>query len=69
LGSFAKETYNFKEPTNRSHPIPHLQGATQMRNIDATFDRYVREIMVFIGKPKGRSRMISNADLMISNVM
>ena len=20
-GSFAKETYNFKEPTNRSHPI------------------------------------------------
>ena len=20
--SFAKETYNFKEPTNRSHPIP-----------------------------------------------
>jgi len=21
-GSFAKETYNFKEPTNRSHPIP-----------------------------------------------
>ena len=22
-GSFAKETYNFKEPTNRSHPIAH----------------------------------------------
>ena len=21
-GSFAKETYNFKEPTNRSHPVP-----------------------------------------------
>jgi len=21
-GSFAKETYNFTEPTNRSHPIP-----------------------------------------------
>jgi len=21
-GSFAKETYNFKEPTSRSHPIP-----------------------------------------------
>jgi len=21
LGSFAKETYNFKEPTSRSHPI------------------------------------------------
>jgi len=20
-GSFAKETYNFKEPTNRSHPV------------------------------------------------
>ena len=23
-GSFAKETYNFKEPTNRSHPITCL---------------------------------------------
>jgi len=23
-GSFAKETYNFKEPTNRSHPISDL---------------------------------------------
>ena len=23
-GSFAKETYNFKEPTNRSHPIANL---------------------------------------------
>jgi len=22
-GSFAKETYNFKEPTNHSHPICH----------------------------------------------
>jgi len=22
-GSFAKETYDFKEPTNRSHPICH----------------------------------------------
>ena len=22
-GSFAKETYNFKEPTNGSHPIGH----------------------------------------------
>ena len=21
---FSKETYNFKEPANRSHPIPHL---------------------------------------------
>jgi len=20
----AQETYNFKEPTNRSHPIPHI---------------------------------------------
>jgi len=23
-GSFAKETYNFKEPTHRSHPIAFL---------------------------------------------
>jgi len=25
LGSLAKETYNFKQPTSRSHPIRHLQ--------------------------------------------
>ena len=24
-GSFAKETYNFKEPTNRSHPITDVR--------------------------------------------
>jgi len=24
-GSFAKETYNFKEPINRSHPIPFIE--------------------------------------------
>ena len=24
-GSVAKETYNFKEPINRSHPIPEIQ--------------------------------------------
>jgi len=26
LGSFTKETYNFKEPTNRSHPIVSSSG-------------------------------------------
>jgi len=26
LGSFAKETYNLKEPTNRSHLIVNLNG-------------------------------------------
>jgi len=25
-GSFAKETYNFKEPTNRSHPIAAIRS-------------------------------------------
>jgi len=25
IGSFPKETYNFKEPTNLSHPIPYFQ--------------------------------------------
>ena len=25
-GSFAKETYNFKEPINRSHPIPEIKS-------------------------------------------
>ena len=24
-GSFAKETYNFIDPTNRSHPILHIR--------------------------------------------
>ena len=27
-GSFAKETYHFKEPTNRSHPIAVFRAAT-----------------------------------------
>ena len=27
LGFFAKETYNFKEPTNRSHPILNSRDA------------------------------------------
>jgi len=32
-GSFAKETYIFKEPTSRSHPILcHLIGNTQKRH-------------------------------------
>jgi len=26
-GSFAKETYNFKEPTNRSRPIVHMNAS------------------------------------------
>jgi len=26
-GSFAKETYNFEEPTDRSHPIPSVRKA------------------------------------------
>jgi len=28
-GSFAKETYNFKEPTNRSHPIAEKRQNTR----------------------------------------
>ena len=31
----AKETYNFKEPTNRSHPIPLKSGASM------TYDSFV----------------------------
>ena len=30
LGSFAKETYNFKEPTSRSHPIPITHTHTRI---------------------------------------
>ena len=33
LGSFAQETYNFKEPTNRSHPIALLQLRTGWRRL------------------------------------
>ena len=29
-GSFAEETYNFKEPTNRSHPIFVLQRTSHL---------------------------------------
>ena len=30
-GSYTKETYNFKEPTNRSHPTCRLRGGTHAR--------------------------------------
>ena len=33
----AEETYNFKEPTNRSHPICQ-KGAIQMRNVSHVND-------------------------------
>ena len=44
LGSFAKETYNFKEPTNCSHPIwvyihgryVYMAAARSFRNADHT---------------------------------
>jgi len=29
--SFTKETYNFKEPTNRSHPIPQTSRANSVQ--------------------------------------
>ena len=29
-GSFAKETYHFKEPTTRSHPIPNIVTAAPL---------------------------------------
>jgi len=39
-GSFAKETYNFKEPTHRSHPIQvitqndgHLMGVIHLMGV------------------------------------
>jgi len=32
LGSFAKETYNFKEPTNRSQPLSHLMHFADERD-------------------------------------
>jgi len=30
-GPFAKETYNLKEPTNRSHPILHISASRSVR--------------------------------------
>ena len=32
LGSFAKETYDFEGPTNRSHPIEHIITKTTMHH-------------------------------------
>jgi len=48
LGSCAKETYNFKEPTNRSHPIMHpctFPFAAEDRYI------FVRRLMPYIARP------------------
>jgi len=41
-GSFAKETYNFKEPTNRSHPIllGWIDGVNTMA-LELTFENVV----------------------------
>ena len=32
IGSFTKETYNFKEPTNRSHPIVSSLGRSRNKD-------------------------------------
>ena len=42
-GSFVKETYNFKEPTNRSHPIrdDYLRYSTHKRGV-ATISRLLK---------------------------
>jgi len=37
LGSFAKETYNFKEPANRSHPIA-VAGTTLLLQMPGDSD-------------------------------
>ena len=36
--SFAKETYHFKEPTNRSHPIPYAPEESE-QNTEEPGDR------------------------------
>ena len=39
-GSFAKETYNFKEPTNRSHPICIISVECMYSNVCTEFYVY-----------------------------
>ena len=49
-GSFAKETYNFKEPTNRSHPIWHDSHKRHDSFISlprTSFDRKTRMMLQF----------------------
>jgi len=36
---FAKETYNFKEPTNRSHPILTPPGLASSSRLDQKFSK------------------------------
>jgi len=42
-GSFAKETYNFKEPTNRSHPIVIFEILFDILFSELTFKNLARE--------------------------
>jgi len=48
-GSFAKETYNVKEPTNRSHPIATLDNIkTAHRIIESMLERVYISTLVSI---------------------
>ena len=56
---FCKEIYDFKEPTNRSHPIPHRHSVVCMRdalcrtcvassigNIEESFSHVWRDVFI-----------------------
>ena len=46
-GSFAKETYNFKEPTNISHPGP--PGSLLPVSLECVWSGYVSRLLKIIG--------------------
>ena len=47
LGSFAKETFNFKEPTDRNHPITNIIDPLTISTVDHSW-YYVDDCMTML---------------------
>jgi len=47
LDSFAKETYHFKEPTNRNHPITNIIDPLTISTVDHSW-YYVDDCMTML---------------------
>jgi len=55
----AKEAYNFKEPTHRSHPIPRriTRDMASLRSRDMTWGRYDQQA------PSNYTSLLQNTDI------